>query len=314
MKIKSIEVLKEPKDVYCLEVDNDEHELVLQGLSGKQYRIGNCNFSLIYGCHWTSFVAMIQASRQSDLTEKEIVDMYNKFFDIHKGVKEIIENAKNIFMHGSDKKITRWVRFKNGTLHKMENKVVPFFTTCKTLLGRILTVDTERKLMNFPVQGSGSDTIKLAICRMGHITRKEGTRYNTINIVHDDAIGESYYKHFDRSSEVFRSSMEWAVNFILRRKFHTPVNQDFCVLSLLGEEILLEEAFTLKDIDTKLVERIQELVENSNNEEDPEKKTNLIIEANRVHKLLEKFRAKVKDMETKETSENTSEDSQLISA
>lgn len=261
------------------------------------------NFSLIYGCHWTSFVAMIQASRQSDMTEQDIINMYNKFFDIHKGVKETIDTAKRLFMQGENINVTRWVRAKNGTLRKLENKPTAFFAVVHTLIGRKLTVDTERKMVNFPVQGSGADAIKLGITKMDYQIRTEQRSQKTINLVHDDTIAESNLYDFDKNSKMLRGALEWAINFVLKRKFHTPVDQDFCVLSLLGEEIFLEKAFTLKEIDEQLVARIKELLEKIEHTEDSKEKTDLTVEANRVHKLLMKFRDKMSSLNTEETQQ-----------
>lgn len=291
MKIKSIETIDETKDIFCVQVDNPEHEIVLECNSGKHYRIKNCNFGLIYGIAKKSFISM---NSWTGMSEQQCGEAYDKFFESYPGVAALIKHARQTFMQGKDLQITRWIRYANGSMHKLP-KTVPFFTSVRTLLGRILTVDTERKMMNYRTQGSGADIIKVAICKMGYETRLEKTSYKTINMVHDDTIGESKLEDFDRNSEIFRNALEFAVNYVLRYKFHTPVNQDFCVLSLLGEETFLEEAITLKDIDEKLVARIQHLVELIQKEEDVEEKTKLTIKANQQYKLLEKFRAYLKD-------------------
>lgn len=215
----------------------------------------HCNFSLIYGSHWTSFVAMTQAQKLP-MTEQQAHDYYDLFFETYKGLDQMIKNAKAVFMTGCDKEIPRWVRFKNGSLHKM-TKTVPFFTQCRTLIGRCLTADTERKLMNYPVQGSGSDAIKLGICKLGYNTRKDKTSHRTINLVHDDTIGQCDIRDFDINSKYFREALEWSVNYVLRRQFYTPVDQDFCVLSMFGEEIFLEKARTVEEIKEGLYESMK---------------------------------------------------------
>ena len=304
MKIKSIEEVNKKQDIFCVEVDHPEHEIVLECKSHNKYRIQNCNFGLIYGLHWTTFVTMMTSSKQSNMTADEAKTYYDKFFDSYKGIATMIDTAKNTFMYGTDKEITRWVRYKNGSLHKLE-KTVPFFHVVQTLLGRKLAVDGERKMMNYPVQGSGADAIKLAICKMDYQIRTSNSTQKTINLVHDDTIAESKLNDFDDNSKMFRGALEWAVNFVLKHLFYTPVNQDFCILSLLGEEIFLEEAFTLEDIDIKLVEKIQELIDKIKKSDDSKEKTDLTIEANRVHKLLEKFRNRVQIIKSEETQINT---------
>lgn len=293
MKIKSIEVLNETKDVYCVEVDNDEHELVLQGQSNKKYRIGNCNFGLIYGLGLNSWISMSKGA-DPNLTDDECEKRYNAFFDTYKGVKYAISNAKQIFLQGSDMKIPRWVRYANGSWHKID-KTVPFFTTVRTLMGRILAVDTERKMVNFPVQGSGSDIIKLAICTVGYNTRKDNTSYRTINLVHDDTIAESDIKDFDINAKYFRDALEFAVNYVLRYKFHTSVDQDFCVLSLFGKEVFLEEALTVKDIETKLIERLNHDYKILQEEQDESKKEKILKTMKTYNEVLEELKSKNKE-------------------
>lgn len=259
------------------------------------------NFGLIYGMHWTTFMAQCKGD-WVDMTEEDAKKYYDMYFDTYKGIKNLIDTAKNVFMTGQDRTIPRWIKYANGSMHKMDKKV-PFFTQCQTLLGRRLAVDTERKLMNYPVQGSGADAIKLAICKVGQETRKLNSTYRTINLVHDDTVGEVQLKDFDVSSKLFRDALEFAINYILRYKFHTPVEQDFCILSMFGEEIFLEKALTVEDIDKKLVEQIQHDIGKMNEEEDPEKKTEWSVNINRKYHLLEKFRAKVKDIESSKQKE-----------
>lgn len=286
MKIKSIETIDETKDIFCVQVDNPEHEIVLECNSGNTYRIGQCNFGLIYGIAKQSFINM---NLWTGLTAEQCADAYDKFFESYPGITALIKDARQTFLQGHDLEITRWLKNKKGELKK-EQKKTPFFTTVRTLIGRILAVDTERKMMNYRTQGSGADIIKIAICKLGYETRLEQTSYKTINMVHDDTIGESRINDFDRNSELFRNALEFAVNYVLRYKFYTPVNQDFCILSLMGEETFLEEALTLKDIDEKLVAKIQHLIELMQKSEDAEEKVKLTLQANQQYKLLEKFR------------------------
>lgn len=245
-----------------------------------------CNFGLIYGIAKKSFISM---NAWTGLSEELCSKAYDTFFETYTGINHIVQNAKAVFDYGTDKEITRWIEYKNGSMHKQLKKV-PFFTVVKTLFGRMLAVDTERKMMNYPTQGSGADIIKVAICKLGYETRQVKTSYKTINMVHDDTIGHSRVIDFDENSVFFRGALEFAVNYVLRYKFYTPVNQDFCVLSLLGEGVFLEEALTLQDIDDKLVAKIKHQIELAQKEQDNEEREKLTNEINREHKLLLKFR------------------------
>lgn len=250
----------------------------------------SANFGLIYGLALSSWICMSKGA-DPNLTDEECEKSYNAFFDTYKGVKAIIDNAKQTFLQGSDRKIPRWVRYANGSWHKID-KTVPFFTTTRTLLGRILAVDTERKMMNYATQGSGADIIKLAICTVGYNTRKDNTSYRTINLVHDDTIAESDIKDFDINAKCFRDALEFAVNYVLRYKFHTSVDQDFCVLSLFGKEVFLEEALTVKDIETKLIERLNHDYKMLQEEQDKSKKEKILKTMKTYNEVLEELKSK----------------------
>lgn len=303
MKIKSIERLNEEKDIYCVEVDNPHHELVLKCNSGNNYRCGNCNFGLIYGMHWSTFQVHGEVNG-FELTDQEAQDYVNSFFDTYKGLKAVVENSKNLFMYGTELEIPRWIKYKNDTLHQV-TRTVGFFTQCKTLLGRRLAVDTDRKLMNYPVQGSGADAIKLGICRMGYITRQKQSTYRSINLVHDDTIGKSKLYDFDFNSEIFRESLEFAINYILRYHFRTPVNQDFCILSMFGEEVFLEEALTLQDVDAKIIEKMKEYFEKLKKSTDTEEQVELTKELNKYNRVLTKLRDRVKQIDEAKQPDNS---------
>lgn len=255
------------------------------------------NFGLIYGMHWTTFITFSK-SMWAELTPEEAQNYFKDYFDTYKGVKATIDTAKSIFMGGSDKEITRWIKFANGSLHKMKKKV-PFFTQCQTLLGRRIAVDTERKLLNYPVQGSGADTIKLAICKMGYENRQLNSSYNTINLIHDDTVGECSIKDFNKCSKIFRDALEFAINYILRYKFHTSVDKDFCVLSMYGEEIFLEEVFTLKDCETKIIELMNDRYSKLKDldETDTTAKIKLTEELNRYNRILTKLKRDLNALE-----------------
>ena len=215
----------------------------------------SCNFGLVYGISKEGFIALLRQNG-STMTDQELGKYYDKYYSSYPGVKAMIDNARKTFMYGTDKTIDRWVELKNGHLQKV-TKEVPFYTHCRTLFGRVLTVDTQNKLMNYPVQGSGADTIKLAITKLGYESRKIKSTHRTINLIHDDTVGECIVADFDTVSPIFRGALEWAVNYVLRHAFFTSVDKDFCILSMFGEEVMIEGALTLKDAQEKLIEMMK---------------------------------------------------------
>lgn len=263
------------------------------------------NFGLIYGMGANTFMASCKGD-WAELTQDEARAYIDDYFNTYTGVKKVIEGARSLFLNGRNLKIYRWIADKRGNWKKII-KPVPFFAQCKTLMGRVISVGTERQLMNAPVQGSGADAIKLAICKLGYDTRKIGSSYRTINLIHDDTVGECSIKDFDVSSNLFRNALEFAINYILRYKFYTPVNQDFCVLSMYGEEIFLEEAFTLKDCETKILElikhdydKLKEVDEKIKQAQDSDeynslmkKHTKYVSDLNKYNRILEKLRVDI---------------------
>ena len=215
----------------------------------------SCNFGLVYGISKEGFIALLRQNG-STMTDQELGKYYDKYYSSYPGVKAMIDNARKTFMYGTDKTIDRWVELKNGHLQKV-TKEVPFYTHCRTLFGRVLTVDTQNKLINYPVQGSGADTIKLAITKLGYESRKIKSTHRTINLIHDDTVGECLVTDFDTVSPIFRGALEWAVNYVLRHAFFTSVDKDFCILSMFGEEVMIEGALTLKDAQEKLIEMMK---------------------------------------------------------
>ena len=290
INIKYIEHINKKQDIYCIEVDNENHELLVACDSGNSYRISNCNFGLVYGISKEGFIHQLRLIN-SPLSDEEICKHYDTYYRSYPGIKAMIDNARKTFMYGTDKTIERYIELNNGHFKKITN-VVPFFTQCRTLFGRVLTVDTQNKLMNYPVQGSGADTIKLAITKLGYETRKKVLTHRTINLIHDDTVGECLVKEFDETSPIFRGALEWAVNYVLRRLFFTSVDADFCILSMFGEQVMIEGALTLKDASEKLKEQMKHDYKNyleAQKEENTEELIKLTEKLNTKNRVLTKL-------------------------
>ena len=250
----------------------------------------SCNFGLNYGITKATFASMI-VKENPNMTIPQVEGYYDKYFETYKGIKAKLDEAKQTFMYGTNMIIPRWVRYKNGFLNKID-KEVSYFTVCETLFGRKLAVDDPRKMVNYPVQGSGADTIKLAITKLGYDMRNINSSHHTVNLVHDDTVGECYIPEFDVNSKIFREALGWAVNYILRRQFFTPVDQDFCVLSMFGEEVFIEGALTLNDIKEKLMENMKhnyEKLQQSQKDGDVKETSKLIEKLNTQNRVYQKL-------------------------
>ena len=250
----------------------------------------SCNFGLNYGISKAGFASMI-VKENPKMTIPQVEKYYDKYFDTYKGIKAKLDEAKNTFMYGTNMVIPRWVKFKTGAMKKIDREV-PYFTVCQTLFGRKLAVDDPRKMVNYPVQGSGADTIKLAITKLGYDMRNINSTHRTINLVHDDTVGECYVPEFDTNSKIFRDALGWAVNYILRRQFFTPVDQDFCVLSMFGEEVFIEGALTLNDIKDKLLDGMKhnyEKLQEAQKANDTKESTTLIQKLNTQNRVYQRL-------------------------
>ncbi|WP_029523671.1 DNA polymerase [Persephonella sp. KM09-Lau-8] len=85
----------------------------------------------------------------------------------------------------------------------------------KTLLGRVMTAERYTDALNYPIQGSGADLIKLAIAYFHSKKNKLNLEANIVNVIHDEIIVEAKKETSEKVSKLLKESMQWAAKKII---------------------------------------------------------------------------------------------------
>jgi DNA polymerase-1 len=84
----------------------------------------------------------------------------------------------------------------------------------ETLLGRKLIAYKFTDAVNYPIQGSGSDLLKMAV--VFFFKERNDLDAKVVNLVHDEILVEVAAKDIEKAKEVLSSSMEKAGKLILK--------------------------------------------------------------------------------------------------
>jgi len=129
------------------------------------------NFGLIYGISPRSLMEYARNSYGVDISLKDAQIFHSRFFEVYKGFKSWHDRVKEYL--------------------KEHNKMVVY-----TLLGRRMVVRRFTEAVNFPVQGTGSDLLKMAVVFFGKL--KEDRDAGIVNLVHDEIIVECSEIYFPK--------------------------------------------------------------------------------------------------------------------
>ena len=161
------------------------------------------NFGLIYGISARGLSEYARSSYGVDL-ELESADVFRqKFFKFFHSFKE---------WHDSVKKELRENKEVKGT----------------TLLGRPYKATTFTDAVNYPIQGTGADLLKLAVLMFDVEARKKNLPARVVNLVHDEIVVECPSDKADEVKEALEHAMIQAGHIVLK---HVPVE----VESEIGE-------------------------------------------------------------------------------
>ena len=138
--------------------------------------------------------------------------------------KKLMEYAKNVYSVDMDydeaktflkiyketyPQIAQW---QNATIRKIQkHKKIKV----KTLLGRIMTAERYTDALNYPIQGSGADLIKLAVAYFHNKKDKVDIEANIVNIIHDEIIVETKKELSEKVSKLLKESMQWAAEKLI---------------------------------------------------------------------------------------------------
>lgn len=197
-------------------------------------RAKTVNFGLIYGMSAETLQGYFKQSGVT-ISFKEAEDYRNAFMSLYKYVESTVEQTYHEFMsHGEIKKT---VLTKEGSFKT--NK--PYHTHIHTLMGRKTCVESPNKKLNYPVQGTGADIVKLAVCKVGYDSRTSGTYLKIINMIHDDVVFETSVEDFEKAKRIFIDGMTFAVDYVLMRLFPTDMEKEFDELSVEGKTVKVYE-------------------------------------------------------------------------
>jgi len=149
------------------------------------------NFGLIYG-----------------ISAKGLVE-YAKTY----GVDLSLENAEKIreSFFGYYTTIRAW--------HERVKKELKEFKESRgyTLLGRPYIAHTFPDAVNYPIQGTGADLLKLSVLMFNAELRRENLKANVVNLVHDEILVECEERVAERVKELLERAMKHAGKIVLKR-------------------------------------------------------------------------------------------------
>ncbi len=153
------------------------------------------NFGLIYGISARGLSEYAQSSYGVNL-EIEAADVFRKkFFRFFPAFKEWHDSVKRELKEKGEVK---------GT----------------TLMGRPYRASTFTDAVNYPVQGTGADLLKLAVLMFDVETRKKNLKARVINLIHDEILVECSESQKEEVEEILRTAMQQAGRIVLK---HIPV-------------------------------------------------------------------------------------------
>lgn len=86
-----------------------------------------------------------------------------------------------------------------------------------TLLGRPYIAHTFPDAVNYPIQGTGADLLKLSVLMFDAELRREGLEAKVVNLVHDEILVECKEEHAERIKELLKRAMLHAGKVILKQ-------------------------------------------------------------------------------------------------
>ncbi len=148
------------------------------------------NFGLIYGISPRSLMEYARNNYGVDISLKDAQEFHKRFFDIYLSFKRWHESVKQ----------------KLSKKHSI---------TVYTLLGRKMTVHRFTEAVNFPIQGTGSDMLKMAVVFFGKL--KKDVDAGIVNLVHDEIVVETSEADAQRVKDILSESMLKAGKILLKK-------------------------------------------------------------------------------------------------
>lgn len=149
------------------------------------------NFGLIYGISAKGLVEYAK-TYGVNLTLEEAQKIREDFFNYYTSIRAWHERVKRELKE-----------FKESRGH--------------TLLGRSYTAHTFPDAVNYPIQGTGADLLKLSVLMFDAELRREGIRANVVNLVHDEIVVECEEHLSERVAKLLEKAMKHAGKIVLKQ-------------------------------------------------------------------------------------------------
>ncbi len=199
------EYVDEPKMINAFKKGLDLHRYTASLILNKKYEEINqrertlakaINFGLVYGMSVSSLHEYVKNNYGINVPLSQIKQLYNRFFDTFSSIKDWHQNIKESLQREGNIKVY-------------------------SILGRSRRISRFTDAVNYPIQATGSDLLKLAVNLF--YKKKKGLDANIINLVHDEILVETSLEDVETAKEVLKQSMEEAGRYILKK---VPVEFD----------------------------------------------------------------------------------------
>jgi len=204
--------------IECFKAGGDPHKIMAAKLSGKpvdeiekdspERKCGKIiNLGFLYGMGADTFISNAR-KYDAEYSTEEAEDFKRKYFEAFPGIKGWHEKTKEQLKYSTEKLPERdgW------------EKVI----TVQTLAGRIMKAVGLSKALNYQVQGTSADIMKIAMNLFHYICREINLDANIINVIHDAVDVECATDQLEDVKAALKEAMEQAANIILRQ-FKTVV-------------------------------------------------------------------------------------------
>ncbi|WP_448587174.1 bifunctional 3'-5' exonuclease/DNA polymerase [Thermocrinis sp.] len=159
------------------------------------------NFGLIYGISAKGLAEYAYSSYGINLSLEEAEDIRKRFFEHFKSFKDWHDRVKKELKERSESR-------------------------GYTLLGRKYIAHTFPDAVNYPIQGTGADLLKLSVLVFDAEVRKESLWASVINLVHDEIVAECKKEDGIKVAELLEKAMKRAGGIILKK---VPVGVEVAV-------------------------------------------------------------------------------------
>ena len=205
-----VDAFKHGRDLHKLTAAAVNHCKVEEVTKDMRKKAKAVNFGYIYGCSAKRFKQTAMTKFLLDYSIEEAERMRTDFFKGYPDLDRYVRRMFKLFPYG--RKDIRYL--------------------VKTFLGRKMMVDGSGNALNFPIQGSCADAVKLAIVYFYNKLRtyKEGKyshgQVEPVSMVHDELFVECDVDQMKFATKLTKKAMEIGINYIFEGIFPVQVEPE----------------------------------------------------------------------------------------